>query len=67
MAWLAVAEIQHHQIQSELNADAQAIAAQPDQWLQRLRVVPARTTSRPRPRGRTSWARGGRSWTPTPR
>jgi two-component system sensor histidine kinase MprB len=32
-SWLVVAEIQHHQIQSELNADANAIAAQPDQWL----------------------------------
>jgi two-component system sensor histidine kinase MprB len=32
-AWLVVAEIQHHQMQSELNADANAIAAQPDQWL----------------------------------
>lgn len=33
MAWLAVAEIQHHQLQSELNTDATAIAAQPDQGL----------------------------------
>jgi two-component system sensor histidine kinase MprB len=33
VAWLAVAEIQQHQIQSQLTADAQAIAAQPDQWL----------------------------------
>jgi two-component system sensor histidine kinase MprB len=32
-AWLVVAEIQHHQIQSELNGDAHAIAAQPGQWL----------------------------------
>ncbi|MET3424880.1 two-component system sensor histidine kinase MprB [Actinoplanes tereljensis] len=32
-AWLAVAEIQHHQTQSQLTADASAIAAQPDQWL----------------------------------
>jgi two-component system sensor histidine kinase MprB len=40
MAWLAVAEIQHHQIQSALTADANAIAAQPDQWL---------TTSAPLP------------------
>jgi two-component system sensor histidine kinase MprB len=32
-AWLVVAEIQHHQIQSELNADANAIAAHPEQWL----------------------------------
>jgi two-component system sensor histidine kinase MprB len=31
-AWLAVAEIQQHQIQAELNADAHAIAARPDQW-----------------------------------
>src|SRR6185437_10652076 len=33
MAWLAVAEIQQHQIRSDLNATADAIAAQPDQWL----------------------------------
>ena len=33
MAWLAVAEIQHHQIRSDLNTNADAIAAQPDQWL----------------------------------
>jgi two-component system sensor histidine kinase MprB len=32
-SWLVVAEIQHHQIQAELNADANVIAAQPDQWL----------------------------------
>jgi two-component system, OmpR family, sensor histidine kinase MprB len=33
MAWLAVDEIQQHQIRSDLNATADAIAAQPDQWL----------------------------------
>jgi two-component system, OmpR family, sensor histidine kinase MprB len=33
MAWLAVAEIQQHQIQSDLNGTATAIAGQPDQWL----------------------------------
>ena len=33
MAWLAVAEIQNHQIQASLTTDADAIAAQPDQWL----------------------------------
>ncbi|GAA2608513.1 HAMP domain-containing protein [Paractinoplanes durhamensis] len=32
-AWLAVGEIQQHQTQSQLTADAAAIAAQPDQWL----------------------------------
>ena len=32
-AWLVVAEIQHHRMQSELTADAAAIAASPDQWL----------------------------------
>jgi two-component system, OmpR family, sensor histidine kinase MprB len=32
-SWLVVAEIQRHQIQSELNADANPIAAHPDQWL----------------------------------
>jgi len=33
MAWLAVAEIQDHQTMNQLNADAEAIAAQPEQWL----------------------------------
>jgi two-component system sensor histidine kinase MprB len=32
IAWLAVGEIQHHQMQSQLTTDAAAIAAQPDQW-----------------------------------
>ncbi|MGA5298476.1 ATP-binding protein [Nucisporomicrobium flavum] len=32
MAWVAVAGIQRHRIESQLRADAQAIAAQPDQW-----------------------------------
>ncbi len=32
LAWTAVAEIQHRQTESQLNTDAQAIAAQPDQW-----------------------------------
>jgi two-component system sensor histidine kinase MprB len=32
IAFGAVAEIQRHQLQSELNADAQAIAAQPEAW-----------------------------------
>jgi two-component system sensor histidine kinase MprB len=32
MAWTAVAEIQDRQIRSQLTTDAQAIAAQPDQW-----------------------------------
>jgi two-component system sensor histidine kinase MprB len=32
LAWAAVSEILHRQIESELTADAQAIAAQPDQW-----------------------------------
>jgi two-component system sensor histidine kinase MprB len=32
LAWAAVDEILHHQVQSELEADAHAIAAQPDQW-----------------------------------
>jgi two-component system sensor histidine kinase MprB len=32
-AWLVVAEIQHHQMQSDLNANANAIAARPQQWL----------------------------------
>ena len=33
LAWLAVAEVQEQQVQSQLNADAYAIAAQPGQWL----------------------------------
>jgi two-component system sensor histidine kinase MprB len=32
VAFAAVAEIQHRQLQAQLNADAQAIAAQPEQW-----------------------------------
>ena len=32
LAWGAVAEIQHHQTESDLNADAHAIAAEPDEW-----------------------------------
>ena len=32
LAFAAVAEIQHHQQDSQLESDAQAIAAQPDQW-----------------------------------
>ena len=40
LAWVAVAEIQHHQIQSDLNANAGAIAAQPDQWLAASPALP---------------------------
>jgi two-component system, OmpR family, sensor histidine kinase MprB len=32
-AWLSVAEIERHQLASQLSADADVIAAQPDQWL----------------------------------
>ncbi|MEV6637286.1 HAMP domain-containing sensor histidine kinase [Actinoplanes sp. NPDC051470] len=32
-SWLVVEEIQQHRMQSELSADANAIAAQPDQWI----------------------------------
>ena len=32
-SWLVVAEIQQHQLQSELSSDAAVIAAQPEQWL----------------------------------
>jgi two-component system sensor histidine kinase MprB len=32
LAFAAVSEIQYHQIESQLNTDAQTIAAQPDQW-----------------------------------
>ncbi|MEU4244840.1 HAMP domain-containing sensor histidine kinase [Actinoplanes sp. NPDC026619] len=39
-AWFAVAEIQHHQTQSQLTADADAIAAQPDQWLSSPGTLP---------------------------
>jgi two-component system sensor histidine kinase MprB len=40
LAWLAVVEIQQHQVQSELTADAQAIAAQPEQWLAATTPLP---------------------------
>ncbi|MEV6350896.1 HAMP domain-containing sensor histidine kinase [Actinoplanes sp. NPDC051851] len=33
-AWFAVWEIQKHQVNLELNADAKAIAANPEQWLE---------------------------------
>jgi two-component system sensor histidine kinase MprB len=39
-AWLVVAEIQDHQIQSALTADANTIAAQPDQWLAAAGTLP---------------------------
>jgi len=39
-AWVVVAEIQHHRMQSELTANAAAIAAQPDQWLAASGVSP---------------------------
>jgi two-component system sensor histidine kinase MprB len=32
LAWAAVGQIQHHQMESDLRADANAIAAQPAQW-----------------------------------
>jgi two-component system sensor histidine kinase MprB len=32
LAWVAVAQIQHHQQEAQLRADAEVIAAQPDQW-----------------------------------
>jgi two-component system sensor histidine kinase MprB len=40
LAWLAVAEIQRQQIAAQLNADAQAIAAQPEQWLASSAALP---------------------------
>jgi two-component system sensor histidine kinase MprB len=40
LAWLAVDGIQRHQVQSELTADARAIAAAPDQWLSATAVLP---------------------------
>ena len=40
MAWVAVAEIQDRQVMSQLSADAQAIAAQPDQWLAASAALP---------------------------
>ena len=40
-AFLAVAEIQNHQIQATLQADANAIAARPDQWLTASAILPA--------------------------
>jgi two-component system sensor histidine kinase MprB len=45
-SWLVVAEIQHHRLQSELTADAQAIAAQPDQWLAAPATLPGSTGDR---------------------
>ncbi|TQS45465.1 HAMP domain-containing histidine kinase [Cryptosporangium phraense] len=39
-SWLAVAEIQQHQVQSELTTDADAIAAQPQQWLAGSATLP---------------------------
>jgi two-component system sensor histidine kinase MprB len=32
IVWLAVGELQHHRMQSELTAEAAAIVAQPDRW-----------------------------------
>jgi two-component system sensor histidine kinase MprB len=40
LAFGAVAEIQHRQLQSELSADAQAIAANPAQWRTAQAVLP---------------------------
>jgi two-component system sensor histidine kinase MprB len=40
LAWATVAEIQNHRMQSELTADAQAIAAEPDQWLSAASALP---------------------------
>jgi two-component system sensor histidine kinase MprB len=40
LAWATVAEIQKHQIRSDLNADAQAIAADPGRWLTAPAVLP---------------------------
>jgi two-component system sensor histidine kinase MprB len=39
-AWVVVAEIQHHRTQSELSADATAIAAAPEQWLAAAGALP---------------------------
>jgi two-component system, OmpR family, sensor histidine kinase MprB len=47
-AWVAVAEIQRHQIQSQLKADAQSIAAQPDAWLANQRTSLGRPGERHR-------------------
>jgi two-component system, OmpR family, sensor histidine kinase MprB len=40
LAFAAVSEIQHRQLQSELNAGARAIAEQPDQWPTATRALP---------------------------
>ncbi|MEU4218976.1 HAMP domain-containing sensor histidine kinase [Actinoplanes sp. NPDC026623] len=32
LAWTAVSQVQQHRVRSDLNADARAIAARPDQW-----------------------------------
>ncbi|MFI1988763.1 ATP-binding protein [Actinoplanes sp. NPDC020271] len=52
-AWIAVREIQEHQVMQELSSDATSIAANPDQWL-------ATESSRTRDTGgHPPWGRGG--------
>jgi hypothetical protein len=67
VAWLAVAEIQQHQIQSQLTADAQAIAAQPDQWLAASAPLPDPNGATMIIGGRASSDRAGRSSIPPAR
>ena len=40
LAWVVVAGIQRQQVESQLNTDAAAIAAQPDQWLASSATLP---------------------------
>ena len=54
LAWATVAEIQIHEMRSVLDADAQAIAADPDQWLATVPALPdpAADPAPPGPAGR---------------
>ena len=60
-AWLVVEEIQHHRLQSELSADASAIAARPDQWLAAPGSLPS-SAGDPRGDGRRGPRQLGPRW-----
>jgi two-component system sensor histidine kinase MprB len=59
-AWVVVAEIQHRRLQSELTADATAVAAAPQQWLDAAGALPG-TQQR---RDGDGHRRGPREWGP---
>jgi len=61
-AWLVVAEIQHHRMQSELSADAAAIASAPDQWLAASGPLPNVQDDRGRDGHRRPRQLGGPRW-----